>query len=147
MLSATKAILCATDGSHAANAAVDFAVDAAQLLKARLVFATVNTASELEIADQPMFWDSTLREASDAQLRQVLDHCLHRAEAAHLGEVSCVVLHGRDVVGSLIEHARGSGIDHMVVGSTGRSGFARILLGSVAEALVRHAHCPVTVIR
>ncbi|MFA9416894.1 universal stress protein [Natrinema sp. HArc-T2] len=38
-------------------------------------------------------------------------------------------------------------IDHVVIGSHGRSGVARLLLGSVAEVVVRHSSVPVTVVR
>ncbi len=38
-------------------------------------------------------------------------------------------------------------VDHVVIGSHGRSGAARILLGSVAERVVRRSPAPVTVIR
>lgn len=48
---------------------------------------------------------------------------------------------------TIIEYAEADGTDHIVIGSHGRSGVARILLGSVAETVVRRATMPVTVVR
>jgi nucleotide-binding universal stress UspA family protein len=48
---------------------------------------------------------------------------------------------------TITEYAEEGGFDHIVVGSHGRSGVTRILLGSVAEMVVRRAPCPVTVVR
>lgn len=47
----------------------------------------------------------------------------------------------------ILEYAERDPVDHVVIGSHGRSGVARILLGSVAEVVVRHSPVPVTVAR
>jgi nucleotide-binding universal stress UspA family protein len=48
---------------------------------------------------------------------------------------------------TITEYAAEEEFDHIVIGSHGRSGVTRILLGSVAETVVRRAPCPVTVVR
>jgi len=48
---------------------------------------------------------------------------------------------------TIVEYADDEGFDHIVMGSHGRSGVSRILLGSVAETVVRRATVPITVVR
>ena len=48
---------------------------------------------------------------------------------------------------ALVEHARAMGCDLVVVGSHGRSGMVKLLLGSVASHVVTHAPCSVLVVR
>jgi nucleotide-binding universal stress UspA family protein len=48
---------------------------------------------------------------------------------------------------AILEYAEGEGVDHIVVGSHGRSGVSRVLLGSVAETVTRRSPVPVTVVR
>jgi len=54
--------------------------------------------------------------------------------------------HGRPAR-TIVEFAGDHGVDHIVMGSHGRSGVSRLLLGSVAELVLRRAPCPVTVVR
>jgi universal stress protein A len=48
---------------------------------------------------------------------------------------------------AILDHARERGIDLIVMGTHGRSGMAHLLMGSVAERIVRHASCPVLTVR
>ena len=48
---------------------------------------------------------------------------------------------------AIVEIAEDEGVDLVIVGSHGRSGLSRAVLGSVAERVVRHAPCPVLVVR
>ncbi len=48
---------------------------------------------------------------------------------------------------SIVEYADDKDVDHIVMGSHGRSGLSRILLGSVAENVTRRSPVPVTVVR
>ncbi len=64
--------------------------------------------------------------------------------------------HGRDLETEMVEgnaaktivsYAEENDIDRIVMGSVGRSGVSRLLLGSVAEAVTRRAPCSVTIVR
>ena len=70
-----------------------------------------------------------------------------RSEASEAGvEVSSDTVVGKPSR-SIVEYADENDIDQIVMGSHGRSGVTRILLGSVAESVVRDASVPVTVAR
>ena len=51
------------------------------------------------------------------------------------------------VVGGIIDFAEKENIDLIVVGTRGRSGLKRLLLGSVASGVVNYAHCPVMIVK
>lgn len=52
-----------------------------------------------------------------------------------------------DPARAIVEFAEENDVDHILVGSHGRSGVSRVLLGSVAETVARRAPVPVTVVR
>src|SRR5215831_17576308 len=58
-----------------------------------------------------------------------------------------VVVSPISVTGSIVHLAERENIDLIIVGTRGRSGFKRLLLGSTASGIVIHAHCPVMVVR
>ena len=71
-----------------------------------------------------------------------------RAEAERLrGATVDSVLLGPPVASAIAAFARDTGVDLVVIASHGRTGLARIVLGSVAEAVVRTAPCPVLVVK
>jgi nucleotide-binding universal stress UspA family protein len=57
-----------------------------------------------------------------------------------------VVAHG-DAASEIVRVARERDIDLIVISSHGRTGFGRMIFGSTAESVVRHAHCPVLVVK
>lgn len=50
-------------------------------------------------------------------------------------------------MGSIVESAEEEGGDLIVVGTRGKTGFRRLLLGSVAQGVLAYAHCPVLAVR
>ncbi|MGC1930106.1 MAG: universal stress protein [Candidatus Nitrosopolaris sp.] len=53
----------------------------------------------------------------------------------------------KSVIGSIIDYATSRDIDLIVIGTRGRTGLKRFLMGSVANGVVQHAHCPVLLVR
>jgi len=49
--------------------------------------------------------------------------------------------------GGIVDFAEENNIDLIVIGTRGRSGFKKLLLGSVASHVVTYAHCPVLVVK
>ncbi|GAB3696958.1 universal stress protein [Halorubrum pallidum] len=81
-----------------------------------------------------------LREATDAVDRAVDT----RLEVGRPTATILAVANGEKAVGDDAEPAP---FDHVVLASQGRTGLSRVLLGSVAEGVVRRAEMPVTVVR
>lgn len=57
-----------------------------------------------------------------------------------------VITHG-DAAAEIVRVAKEKEVDLIVIASHGRTGIGRILFGSTAESVVRHAHCPVLVVK
>ena len=58
---------------------------------------------------------------------------------------SRVILTGTSVYGEIIQYAEQENIDLIVIGTKGRSGVKKLLLGSIASGVVTYSHCPVLV--
>jgi universal stress protein A len=83
-------------------------------------------------------------EARDAVERKLFEW---RKEFASPGSVQMVVREGIAAHQQIVEAASDCNSDWIIVGHHSRSGLPRMLLGSTAEKVVRHAPCPVLVIR
>lgn len=94
----------------------------------------------LESDDSDLSVAQKVREAADEEF----DVFLQAAAAEHLG-VQRVLLFG-DPAHKLCEYAAANGIDLIVMGRRGAT-LADVVLGSVAERVIRHAPCPVLIVR
>ncbi|GAB4261614.1 MAG: universal stress protein [Deferrisomatales bacterium] len=146
-----KKVLCATDGSHASEKAVDWVIEMVKGLRelggdVQLTFLTVSLLSE-EDAAKTHYWDEVIIEASNEQLYRELHGAKVKALQAGVKDVTLVRASGRNIAATVIDYAEKEGYDHLVVGSTGRTGVSRLLLGSVACDIATKAHCPVTIVR
>jgi nucleotide-binding universal stress UspA family protein len=82
----------------------------------------------------------------EATGKKVLDRALEHASSRFRGKIALHLLVGTQWR-EITQLASNLSADLVLVGTAGRTGLARVLLGSVAEQVVRHAGCPVLVIR
>jgi nucleotide-binding universal stress UspA family protein len=141
-----KHILCATDASKASSKAVTCAVDLAKSTGAKLTFITVDLMPTNRMR-KTHFWDQRLVESGQAQMELALRSAARTAARSGLADIPCIVVAGHNAADAIVAYADKKGFDHIVVGSSVRTAIDRLLVGSVATAVVTRAHCPVTVAR
>ncbi|MGC4808826.1 universal stress protein [Micromonospora sp. DT233] len=134
-------VIAGVDGSPPARLAVALAADAAAHRGVDLVLAHVAAADDARPVPDEVQESATAARAAATDLLAV---SAAEVEAAHPGlTVRCRTLRAGAGGPALIEASGDAAL--VVVGSRGRGGFTGLLLGSVSQALVQHAHCPVLV--
>jgi nucleotide-binding universal stress UspA family protein len=137
-------VLVPTDGSVGVDRAVAHAVDLAVAHGAEIhAVYVVNTVG---LVGLPM--DASL-EGLDEMLRSDADHALERVREAAEGADVAVTTHVIEGSPSteIVRFAEREGCDLIVMGTHGRGGIDRLLLGSVTEKVVRASNVPVLTLR
>ena len=137
-------ILVAIDGSEASFRAVDFASHLADRTLAELEVVTVLDLGQLDVYDGFYLTTEQVTAWQERHKSHVLEQARARAEnALELPELT--LLRGV-VVPTLLQHARATGADLLVVGRTGKGALERVFQGSVSLALNRDATVPVVTV-
>src|SRR5450432_3863708 len=143
-----KKIVVPVDGSDPSDAAVALAIRLASDQDARLLFVHVCEAAKIAAMVSAPAVGVDASYAIDAE-REAGEDALRRAGGAALaGSVqSESMIEDGGSVDSIVSIAKRQGADLIVIGSHGRGGIARAVLGSVAEGVLRHSDIPVLVTR
>ena len=132
-------VLVPVDGSDRSWRALEYAV--ALFATAHLTVLYVVDPAEgdyyLDEMDRPVEQSKEIQTAARERVR---------AAGGTGRDVTIAVEDGKPAQ-TIIDHAEKTDVDHVVVGSRGRTGFSRLLLGSVAETVIRRSPVPVTVVR
>jgi nucleotide-binding universal stress UspA family protein len=138
-------VLAPIDGSEQAWTALEFAFE--EFAEETITVLHVINPREFDTYGGVEGWVDLddLREQRRDQAERLLEDARSRAEDHGL-TVSTDVVTGK-VSRAIIEYAAEHDSEHVVLGSHGRSGISRVLLGSVAENVVRRSPVPVTVVR
>ena len=140
-----RQILIATDGSETANEAADFAIEMVGCSGAKVyAMYVIDTTPYRSVSLDKIWSDEVLAEHEKAG--QEATSYIERIGKAAGMEVESRVLEGHPA-DKIISFAEDNEIDMIVVGSLGKGGYERFILGSVSEKVVRHAKVPVLVVR
>ena len=137
-------ILLATDGSPHADLAAEVAVDLANSTGSRLHVVAVGRTFPAAVYDE---YAKSSREDLRREAQEILDEQVRKIEESG-GTVSVAHVKLNEKRDEAIVHlAEDIGAGMIVMGSRGFGGMRRALMGNVADSVVRHAHCPVLVVR
>ena len=140
-------ILLATDGSEEADLAALRAVDLADATYSELHVVHVGVVpSFLKSYPGTLGYERRLYEQIEEDSRELLRKQSLRVKAAG-GTVAGTHLRMGQVALEIVALAEELGADLIVMGCRGLGGVRRALMGSVSDSVVRHAHCPVLVVR
>ncbi|MGY3879495.1 universal stress protein [Aeromonas enteropelogenes] len=142
-MSSIKTLLCPVDFSHMSQAVLDYAVFMAQTHQAQLKL--IHVVDQLHGFDSYKILHMTAIEITHEMERQARTQ-LKELIATQPIPATFDIRFGR-AADEIVIQAKEDEVDLIVMGSHGRSGITHLLVGSVAESVVRHAPCPVLVVR
>ncbi|USZ69809.1 universal stress protein (plasmid) [Halorussus salilacus] len=135
-------ILVPTDGSDAVDPAIEQAIDLAETYGAELHALYVVNTGTLSVEVNT----ASVLDALEAEGERATREVAERAAAAGVERVRTEVVHGMTHQ-TILEYAEDEDVDLVVMGTHGRSGLDRYLLGSVTEKVVRKSDVPVLTVR
>lgn len=140
-------ILVAVDGSEASVEAAKYATQIANKYKSDLVVLYV-ILSDITIfgPDAPSHINVLKQQGQDIldRVKEVsIDSALHNDQT----RVRLELIGSPSAVSGIVGFAEKEMVELIVIGTRGRSGFKKLLLGSVASGVVNYSHCPVLIVK
>ena len=140
-------ILVPIDGSATSERALDEAIKFAQQQNSRIEL--VHVLEDIWYFDNENYLNyaelvQTMRYSGEKILAQAQNKFL---QAGVMVDIRLLEAQGERVANVIINEAKNSLADLIIIGTHGRSGFSRMLMGSIAEGVVRMAHTPILLIR
>jgi nucleotide-binding universal stress UspA family protein len=140
-------ILVPIDGSATSELALQEALKLAQQQNARLEL--VHVLEDIWYFDNENLLNyAALLESMRGSGEKILAQAQTLAQQAGITvETKLLEARGERIASIIVEEAKRWSAELIIIGTHGRSGFSRLLLGSIAEGVVRTAHIPVLLIR
>ena len=138
-------ILVPVDFSPYSDGAITYAVALAGKLQARVTLLHIIHETPIGVGDMASALPYTYLQDLEAEIMRSLEEQLTRLQNAGV-QSDVLVLHGVPFQ-TIVDVAKEQKVDLIIMGTHGRTGLPHVLLGSVAEKVVRLAPCPVLVTR
>lgn len=136
-------ILVAIDGSEASMDAADYAISMSKVYDAELYALHVIRADvDLFGPHETSEFMTRMRNEGEKYLNKVKLN----ANEKNI-QIKTEIISSINIAGGIVDYAEENNIDLIVIGTRGRSGFKKLLLGSVASHVVTYAHCPVMAVK
>ena len=141
-------IMVAIDGSEHSLKAAEYALAIAKSFGAQLYAVTVTYIPESHhVKQKDILADSREKSDSKNDVEIWFEKFNQNARENNIQLKTELINSQRPVDYVLLEYAEKENLDLIIIGTRGRSGFKKLLLGSVASEVVKYAHCPVMVIK
>ena len=147
-------ILVGIDGSDKSVEAPDYSLLIAKNTNAQLIILNVLETEPWYYGKNAYEWASPdelnkVYEKEKAKIQKILDNIQEKAKTVGIESKTKILMIPRteDTVKPILKYAEDEEIDLIVVGTRGRTGIKKMLLGSVASGVVTYAHCPVIVVK
>ncbi len=139
-----RKILVPIDGSEFSLHATKYAIKIAKDENAQIICIHVISTIVLEYGENIPKYREDIRKKVESWFNAIKDI----AKTSAIPEVKTkIFMDVKSVVECIVDYATTENIDLIVIGTRGRTGLKRFLIGSVANDVVRHAHCPVLLVR
>ena len=142
-------ILIGLDGSESSLRAVDYAVSIAEKYNTDLTLFTIIGTSLKQTTSTFITAPTYSTEELDSE--KIANENIHEMIKSKYKQIksinSIIIERSTSIERTIIEYAEAEKVDLIIVGSNGKTGIKKLLLGSVASAVVTHSHCPVLVIK
>jgi nucleotide-binding universal stress UspA family protein len=142
-----RKILVPIDGSECSLNAAKYAIKVAKDENADLFCVQVIASVPYGYASSPPAIDQYFKDIEE-KAQSWFDKVRDMAKNEGIPELKTETFADvKSVIGSIIDYATSRDVDLIVIGTRGRTGLKRFLMGSVANGVVQHAHCPVLLVR
>ncbi|MCL7412403.1 MAG: universal stress protein [ANME-2 cluster archaeon] len=139
-----KKILVATDGSDNSMNAVSSAIELAKATGAELCTIYVVSDANLYAGIRSAYWADEMHEHFIKEGEEAIQYVKAEGGAANI-EIGTFLLEG-NAGEKIVDFAEANDIDLIVMGTRGKTAVERILVGSVAENVIRHSKVRVMVV-